>query len=38
LSIMRYRASSLGGKLTIAKGAGGGTVVTCSCPLSLHRA
>ena len=38
LSIMRYRASSLGGKLTIARGADGGTVVTCSCPLSLHRA
>lgn len=38
LSIMRYRASSLGGKLAIARGADGGTVVTCSCPLSSLRA
>ena len=37
LSIMRYRASSLGGALTIDSGRGG-TVVTCTCPVSLHRA
>jgi signal transduction histidine kinase len=38
LSIMRYRASSLGGKLTVAKGADAGIIVACSCPLSSHRA
>jgi signal transduction histidine kinase len=38
LSIMRYRASSLGGTLTIARATGGGTVVKCSCPLHSHLA
>jgi PAS domain S-box-containing protein len=38
LQIMRYRARSLGGSLTIARGSRGGTVVTCRCPVSRHSA
>jgi PAS domain S-box-containing protein len=37
LSIMRYRARSLGGTLTLEHGPNGGTIVKCSCPLSSHR-
>jgi PAS domain S-box-containing protein len=37
LSIMRYRASSLGGTLAVERGPDGGTTVRCSCPLSTHR-
>jgi two-component system, NarL family, sensor histidine kinase UhpB len=35
LKIMRYRAQMLGGDLVIEKNGGGGTSVSCSCPLDV---
>jgi nitrate/nitrite-specific signal transduction histidine kinase len=32
LHIMRYRAHSIGGELTITPRKGGGTIVRCECP------
>lgn len=37
LRIMRYRARSLGGTLSVERTSHGGTRVVCACPLSLHR-
>ncbi len=34
LQIMRYRAGATGGRLELRRAAGGGTVVSCSCPVS----
>jgi len=34
--MMRYRAQTLGGDVTVASGPDGGAHVRCTCPLTRH--
>ncbi len=34
LKLMEYRARMMGGEISIARGENGGTIITCTCPLS----